>query len=91
MADEMVLVTQKWLNKTYGNIPEFDKCPENGKTGWPTIYSLIEGLQIELGIAHSSLSPIFGPTTSRLFDEKATPKLVDGYKSNIVYLIQGTF
>ncbi|UYT10436.1 glycoside hydrolase domain-containing protein [Lactococcus garvieae] len=91
MADEMVLATQKWLNKTYGNIPEFDKCPENGKTGWPTIYSLIEGLQIELGIAHPSLSPIFGPTTSRLFDEKATPKLVDGYKSNIVYLIQGAF
>lgn len=91
MADEMVLATQKWLNKTYGNILEFDKCPENGKTGWPTIYSLIEGLQIELGIAHSSLSPTFGPTTSRLFDEKATPKLVDGYKSNIVYLIQGAF
>jgi len=91
MADEMVLATQKWLNKTYGNILEFDKCPENGKTGWPTIYSLIEGLQIELGIAHSSLSPIFGPTTSRLFDEKVTPKLVDGYKSNIVSLIQGAF
>lgn len=48
-------------------------------------------LQIELGIAHSSLSPTFGPTTSRLFDEKATPNLVDGYKSNIVYLIQGAF
>ena len=29
MADEMVLATQKWINKTYGNIPEFDKCPED--------------------------------------------------------------
>lgn len=91
MADEMVLETQKWLNKTYGNIPEFDKCPEDGKTGWPTIYSLIEGLQIELGIPHENLSPNFGPTTSQKFDEKVTPNLINGYKSNVVYLIQGAF
>lgn len=44
MADEQVLRTQKWLNKTYGSVSTFDKCPEDGKTGWPTIYSLIEGL-----------------------------------------------
>ncbi|MEY8459453.1 hypothetical protein [Lactococcus ileimucosae] len=30
MADEMVLATQQWLNKTYAHIPEFDKCPEDG-------------------------------------------------------------
>lgn len=91
MADEMLLATQQWLNKTYGNIPEFDKCPEDGKTGWPTIYSLIEGLQIELGIPHENLSPNFGPTTSQKFDEKVTPNLINGYKSNVVYLIQGAF
>lgn len=91
MADEMVLATQKWLNKTYGHIPEFDKCPEDGKTGWPTIYSLIEGLQIELGIPHENLSPNFGPTTSQKFDEQVTPNLIAGYKGNVVYLIQGAF
>ncbi len=31
MADTMVLPTQRWLNKTYGHIPEFDKCPEDGR------------------------------------------------------------
>ncbi|WP_406834572.1 glycoside hydrolase domain-containing protein [Lactococcus lactis] len=91
MADEQVLNTQKWLNKTYGSISTFDKCPENGKTGWPTIYSLIEGLQIELGVEHDEISPNFGDKTTQLYDEKATPKLINGYKGNLVYLIQGAF
>ncbi|MBJ0800686.1 hypothetical protein JFE77_14115, partial [Enterococcus faecium] len=50
--DEMVLSTQKWLNKKYSNVTGFDKVPENGRTGWPTIYGLIEGLQVELGITN---------------------------------------
>lgn len=50
MADEMVLETQKWLNKTYGNVSGFGSVPENGKTGWDTIYGLIRATQVELGI-----------------------------------------
>ncbi len=33
MADEMVLQTQQWLNKTYGGVAGFDVVPEDGKTG----------------------------------------------------------
>lgn len=56
--DEMVLGTQKWLNKTYGNVSGFNKVPENGKTGWPTIYGLRRALQKEMGI--QELSDNFG-------------------------------
>lgn len=51
MADEKVLVAQKWVNATYGNVAGYAKCPEDGKTGWATMYSLIMGLQHELGIS----------------------------------------
>lgn len=91
MADEQVLRTQKWLNKTYGSVSTFDKCPEDGKTGWPTIYSLIEGLQLEIGVKPEEISPNFGNKTSQYYDEKATPKLINGYEGNLVYLIQGAF
>jgi len=39
MADEMVLTVQKWLNKTYSGTAGYEHAPENGRTGWPTIYS----------------------------------------------------
>ena len=51
MADEMVLSVQKWLNTTYSGKAGFETAPENGQTGWPTIYSLREALQIETGAA----------------------------------------
>lgn len=90
MADEMVLATQKWLNKTYGHIPEFNQPNEDGLTGWPTIYALIEGLQVELGIDHSALFPGFGDTTYTLYDQLITPNW-DSLSKNVVYLIQGAF
>ncbi|OKI04843.1 hypothetical protein A6A06_09010 [Streptomyces sp. CB02923] len=61
MADEKVLDAQKWVNATYGSVAGYERCPENGRTGWGTMNSLIMGLQHELGI-----SPVvagFGPTT----------------------------
>lgn len=48
MTDQMVLQTQQWLNKTYGNDPRFKKINPDGRTGWPTIYALTRALQIEL-------------------------------------------
>lgn len=87
--DQMVLTTQQWLNATYGNVSGFTKVPEDGQTGWPTIYGLIEGLQHELGI--TSLVENFGNTTASLYDQKVTPNLKSGYTSNYVYLIQGAF
>jgi peptidoglycan hydrolase-like protein with peptidoglycan-binding domain len=51
MADEKVLAAQKWVNATYGNVAGYARCPEDGRTGWPTMYSLIMGMQHELGIS----------------------------------------
>lgn len=87
--DEMVLSTQKWLNKKYSNVTGFDKVPENGRTGWPTIYGLIEGLQVELGI--TNLVANFGPTTEKMYDTQVTPKWGKNLPKNIVFLIQGAF
>ena len=68
MTDQMVLQTQQWLNKTYGNDPRFKKINPDGRTGWPTIYALTRALQIELGI--QSTADNFGPSTQRLFKQR---------------------
>lgn len=59
--DERVKEVQVWLNKTYKGVNGFEKAPENGRTGWATIYSLREALQHELGI--STLGQGFGDMT----------------------------
>ena len=59
--DERVLDAQRWVNTTYSGIAGYERCPEDGKTNWATMYSLTEGLQHELGI--QELSYAFGPTT----------------------------
>ncbi|NJP71456.1 peptidoglycan-binding protein, partial [Streptomyces sp. C1-2] len=59
--DEKVLAAQKWVNATYGGVSGYNRCPENGATGWATMFSLTRGLQVELGI--TALSDSFGPTT----------------------------
>lgn len=68
MVDQMVLQTQQWLNKTYGNDSRFKKVNPDGRTGWPTIYALTRALQIELGI--QSTADNFGPSTQRLFKQR---------------------
>jgi peptidoglycan hydrolase-like protein with peptidoglycan-binding domain len=65
VADEQVLRAQKWVNSTYGNVSGYVRCPENGRTGWSTMNSLIMGLQHELGI--TPLVASFGPTTYSKF------------------------
>lgn len=89
--DAMVLETQKWLNKTYGSVANYVAVPENGQTGWPTIYGLIQGMQHELGISLREGAPAFGDTTAAAYDSQVVPKLKAGYKDNVVYLIQGAF
>lgn len=65
MIDEMVLTAQKWVNARYGSVSGYNRCAEDGSTGWSTIYSLTRALQYELGI--TALSDNFGPTSlSRL-------------------------
>lgn len=84
----MVLETQQWLNKTYGGITGYDKAPEDGHTGWPTIYSLREGLQHELGL--TSLASGFGDATKNALAGKIGSIGV-GSSGNIVKLIKGAF
>lgn len=62
MMDPMVLQVQEYLNSTYGNRAGYTPAPENGKTGWSTMYSLTRALQLELGI--TSTSDSFGPLTA---------------------------
>ncbi|MFF0217871.1 glycoside hydrolase domain-containing protein [Streptomyces vinaceus] len=59
--DKKVLEAQQWVNKTYAGKAGYNPCPENGQTGWSTMFSLTRALQIELGI--TTLSDSFGPTT----------------------------
>lgn len=77
MTDQLVLETQKWLNKTYGSVKGFEKVPENGKTGWKTIYGLREGLQHELGL--TELAEGFGTQTKAALSQKIV-EYKKGYK-----------
>ena len=89
MADERVLDTQKWLNKTYGDVSGFQKVPETGITGWDTIYGLIEGAQHEMGI--TGLVKNWGPSSQKMWSEKFSKKIKSGYKHNVVKILQGAF
>lgn len=84
--DQMVLITQQWLNETYGDIAGFDNPPEDGRTGWSTVTPLVEALQIELGF-EDSFTGNFGPATLA-----ACPTLEynpDAEPSNFVKILQG--
>lgn len=65
MSDPKVLEAQQWVNKTYAGVAGYVACPEDGVTGWSTMYSLTMGLQHELGI--SPVVASFGPTTMSKF------------------------
>ncbi|ANW22259.1 glycoside hydrolase domain-containing protein [Streptomyces clavuligerus] len=61
MADEMVRRAQAFINAAYDGKLGIGHLPENGETGWKTMFALTRALQYELGIA--TLSDTFGPTT----------------------------
>lgn len=65
--DQMVLLTQRWLNNTYASKAGFGSVPVDGQTGWNTIYGLIRALQIELGI---STANNFGSVTQARFKDR---------------------
>ena len=46
--DSRVLQTQKWLNKTYGNIDGFPTIDEDGRTGQATFKALINIMVLQL-------------------------------------------
>lgn len=84
--DEMVLITQQWLNETYRGKHGYNPVEESGKTGWDTIYGLTRALQIELGI--SAPADNFGPTTQRLF-KPLKRQAPDSKPSNMNFILQG--
>jgi len=86
MVDEMVLITQQWLNDTYSGKHGYNPVEESGKTGWDTIYGLTRALQIELGISEPADN--FGPTTQRLF-KPLKRQAPDSKPSNMNYILQG--
>ncbi|MCK0470270.1 glycoside hydrolase domain-containing protein [Halalkalibacter sp. APA_J-10(15)] len=85
--DEMVLLVQRWVNFNYSNRFNWgEPIPENGRTGWTTMYALTRALQIEIGITNPVNA--FGPATLA-----ACPTLIQGdnahVNSNIVRILQG--
>ena len=80
IMDEMVKRTQVYLNAMYGGNSGYEVIPENGITGWTTIYALTRALQIELGITATADS--FGPTTISKFNSK----FPNGIKQKITYM-----
>jgi peptidoglycan hydrolase-like protein with peptidoglycan-binding domain len=63
--DQMVLLTQQWLNGVYKDNINYSVIIDDGVTGWATITALTKALQIELGI--STPNGNFGPATSAAF------------------------
>ncbi|KAJ3272069.1 hypothetical protein HK104_004555 [Borealophlyctis nickersoniae] len=86
-VDEWVLNAQKWVNQQYGSVPGYVKSPENGKTGWPTMYSLTRALQYEVGIAASDMSDTFGPTTLSLVTSKLG-NIGPNSPKNVILIVQ---
>ena len=88
--DPKVREAQQWVNATYGQVAGYVRCPENGLTGWSTMYSLTMGLQHELGI--SPVVASFGPTTMAKLGALLKPNGEMGIgwnkNSNIVRILQ---
>ncbi len=86
-GDDMVNLTQKWLNRTYGYEKLQLKSPitENGKTGWPTIHALTRALQYELGI--KELADNFGDKTKAEYAKHILQKGADNNENMCIILI----
>ena len=91
-GDPYVLNVQQWVNNTYRGKTGYTEIPENGKTGWTTIYALLHALQIELGI--TATADNFGTGTVNAFNRdypNGVKQQLDGdtTKKNIYGIIQG--
>ncbi|RJQ78450.1 DUF1906 domain-containing protein [Pseudonocardiaceae bacterium YIM PH 21723] len=84
--DDKVLKAQQWVNGHYGNVQGYQRCPEDGHTGWLVMYSLITALQHELGI--TTLTTEFGPTTMAKVQALGTISRGWSANKNIVTILQ---
>ncbi|MCK6068505.1 MULTISPECIES: glycoside hydrolase domain-containing protein [Microbacterium] len=87
MSDPKVLETQSWLNVTYGNHPQWNTVTVDGFTGWGTIFGLIRGLQIELGI--TTLADNFGAGTLSALTTQFGSLSSTTTNMNLIHLAQG--
>lgn len=84
-VDEWVLRAQQWVNATYGLRAGYVMAPENGRTGWPTMFAFTRALQLELGI--TATSDTFGPTTLSTLTSRHG-NITAGAPTNIIKIIQ---
>ena len=84
--DDMVYLTQKWLNQEYGDVPGFELVDVDGRTKTNTIEGLIRALQHELGI--TNLASNFGPQTQAKYKENILSRQ-DGVTDNMYAILQG--
>lgn len=66
MADIYVQNVQRWVNNKFRGYSGYTVIPENGETGWTTIYALLHGLQITLEVG--STADNFGNGTINAFN-----------------------
>lgn len=85
IIDQAVLITQEWLNSTYGDRPGYIAIPEDGKTGRGTVRALIWALQFESG--DQNPDGVFG--TGTLNRVPTINMNASAEPSNIVYILQG--
>ena len=87
--DQMVLMTQQWLNETYEGRTGWTPIPETGVTGWTTVYALLHAFQIENGSTEPSDN--IGPwTISKLQEVGNLERDDDANPTNLVKILQGT-
>jgi len=84
-VDEQVLAAQRWVNATYAGVTGFNPAPEDGVTGWSTMYALTRALQHELGI--TALSDTFGPGTLGALQARGGILVADP-NANLITLLQ---
>lgn len=86
MTDPKVLETQQWLNATYHTHAQWKQVTEDGFTGWGTIFGLIRGLQIELGI--STLADNFGTGSMNAFVAQIGAVSSSTSNTNVIHIAQ---
>lgn len=86
MGDYMVQLSQMWVNATYRNVPGYVVIPEDGTTGWQTMYALTRALQHELGI--TVLSSNFGAGTLSALTSRNPIVNASTTNANVIKIVQ---
>lgn len=95
-GDPYVLNVQKWVNKTFKGKTGYTVIVEDGIIGWNTIYALLHGLQISLGITATANN--FGTGTVNAFNKyvqehgeikEQSSEITDTTRENINGVVQG--